>query len=127
MIGAVYKNVASGDVAPPAAGQRQVAFETLGRRANQGQCFPVRVDQRDGIESPVITPRVADLQVQVRAGGEPGSSLACQPTGAIAFGIAYPGIKKRRDWTRETLLSEIKRWHQAGHRRWRLRAGRRHL
>jgi len=29
--------------------------------------------------------------------------------------IPYPGIKKRRDWTQATLLSEIRRWQADGH------------
>jgi hypothetical protein len=30
------------------------------------------------------------------------------------LGIAYPGRRKRRDWTRDELLVEIRRWHAAG-------------
>jgi hypothetical protein len=33
-----------------------------------------------------------------------------------SLGIAYPGIKKRRDWSRKTLLAEIQQWHRTGHR-----------
>jgi len=32
-----------------------------------------------------------------------------------SLGIPYPGIKKRRDWTREKLLEEIRRWQAEGH------------
>jgi hypothetical protein len=28
----------------------------------------------------------------------------------------YPGIKKRRDWSKTKLLSEIRRWKRTGHR-----------
>jgi len=31
-----------------------------------------------------------------------------------SLGIPYPGIKKRRDWTRAALLSEIQRWQAEG-------------
>ncbi|MBI3861038.1 MAG: hypothetical protein HY290_04000 [Planctomycetia bacterium] len=33
-----------------------------------------------------------------------------------SFGVPYPGIKKRRDWSREMLLAEIRRWAALGHR-----------
>ena len=33
-----------------------------------------------------------------------------------SFGIPYPGVKKRRDWSKETLLDEIRRWAAEGHR-----------
>ena len=33
-----------------------------------------------------------------------------------SFGIPYPGIKKRRDWTKDTLVEEIRRWAAEGHR-----------
>ena len=33
-----------------------------------------------------------------------------------SFGIPYPGIKKRRDWSRELVLEEIRRWAAEGHR-----------
>jgi hypothetical protein len=33
-----------------------------------------------------------------------------------SLGIPYPGIKKRRDWTKKLLLSEVRRWHAEGHR-----------
>jgi hypothetical protein len=32
-----------------------------------------------------------------------------------ALGIAYPGVKKHRGWSREELLAEIRRWHAEGH------------
>jgi hypothetical protein len=32
-----------------------------------------------------------------------------------SLGIPYPGIKKRRDWTRAKVLSEIRRWKAEGH------------
>jgi hypothetical protein len=32
-----------------------------------------------------------------------------------SLGIPYPGIKRRRDWTKEKLLDEIRRWHAEGH------------
>lgn len=31
-----------------------------------------------------------------------------------ALGIAYPGLKKRRDWTEVKLVAEIRRWTAAG-------------
>jgi hypothetical protein len=31
-----------------------------------------------------------------------------------SFGISYPGVKKRRDWTRAKLLAEIRRWEADG-------------
>jgi hypothetical protein len=31
------------------------------------------------------------------------------------IGIPYPGIKKRRDWSKRLLLSEIRRWSEEGH------------
>ncbi|MBM4069904.1 MAG: hypothetical protein FJ271_13270 [Planctomycetes bacterium] len=33
-----------------------------------------------------------------------------------SLGIQYPGVKKRRDWTRKKLLEEIRRWGAEGHR-----------
>jgi hypothetical protein len=33
-----------------------------------------------------------------------------------SLGIAYPGIKKRRDWTKGKLIEEIRRWKAEGHR-----------
>jgi hypothetical protein len=32
-----------------------------------------------------------------------------------SFGIPYPGTKKRRDWSKETVLDEIHRWAAEGH------------
>jgi hypothetical protein len=32
-----------------------------------------------------------------------------------SLGIPYPGVKKRRDWTRAKVLSEIRRWKAEGH------------
>lgn len=33
-----------------------------------------------------------------------------------SLGIPYPGIKRRRDWTRQLLIAEIRRWRDEGHR-----------
>jgi len=33
-----------------------------------------------------------------------------------SLGIAYAGVKKRRDWTKQKLISEIRRWKKEGHR-----------
>jgi hypothetical protein len=33
-----------------------------------------------------------------------------------SLGIAYPGIKKRRDWTKSKLLKEMRSWKAQGHR-----------
>jgi hypothetical protein len=33
-----------------------------------------------------------------------------------SLGIPYPGIKKRRDWTKRKLVEEMRRWHAEGHR-----------
>ncbi len=33
-----------------------------------------------------------------------------------SFGVPYPGIKKRRDWSKDLVLSEIQRWAAEGHR-----------
>jgi hypothetical protein len=33
-----------------------------------------------------------------------------------ALGIPYPGVKKRLDWTKALLLSEIRRWKEEGRR-----------
>jgi hypothetical protein len=32
-----------------------------------------------------------------------------------SLGVPYPGIKKRRDWTKAKVLSEIRRWDTEGH------------
>jgi hypothetical protein len=32
-----------------------------------------------------------------------------------SFGILYPGIKKRRDWSKANLVKEIRRWKRTGH------------
>ena len=32
-----------------------------------------------------------------------------------SLGIPYPGVKPRRDWSAEAVLSEIRRWHAEGH------------
>jgi hypothetical protein len=32
-----------------------------------------------------------------------------------SLGLTYPGIKKRRDWSRQKLLEEIRRWKAEGH------------
>jgi hypothetical protein len=33
-----------------------------------------------------------------------------------SLGIVYPGIKKRRDWSKKKLLEEMRRWKAEGHR-----------
>ena len=33
-----------------------------------------------------------------------------------SFGIRYPGVKKRRDWTKAKVLTEIRAWKRKGHR-----------
>lgn len=33
-----------------------------------------------------------------------------------SVGVPYPGIKKRRDWTKQKLCDEIRRWKAEGHR-----------
>jgi hypothetical protein len=33
-----------------------------------------------------------------------------------SLGIAYPGVKRRREWTKQKLLEVIRRWHAEGHR-----------
>ncbi len=33
-----------------------------------------------------------------------------------SLGVAYPGIRKRRDWSKVKLLEEIRRWGAEGHR-----------
>lgn len=33
-----------------------------------------------------------------------------------SLGIPYPGVKKRLDWTKAKLISEIRRWQAEGHR-----------
>src|SRR5258708_20101761 len=32
-----------------------------------------------------------------------------------SLGIPYPGIKKRRDWSSDALIAEIRRWAAEGH------------
>ena len=42
--------------------------------------------------------------------------LGTRWTGFVeSMGIPYPGIKKRRDWTKTKVLSEIRRWKAEGH------------
>lgn len=32
-----------------------------------------------------------------------------------SLGVRYPGVKKRRDWTKRAVLAELRRWRAAGH------------
>jgi hypothetical protein len=34
---------------------------------------------------------------------------------AESLGISYPGVKKRRDWTKAKLLEEMRQWKKEGH------------
>jgi hypothetical protein len=33
-----------------------------------------------------------------------------------SLGLPFPGIRKRRDWTKQKLLEEIRQWKAEGHR-----------